>query len=535
MADQQDSMKPPAPLSPEQEGHHLEAARIVAAKDELVASLEFVKECHDDTAVSDIVASVVPQTTLHRNDRSLPGAFRILTTRQAQAAALHASAANNNEHNEADLESSSCESAMMLASPLALDATVVATAVDNNSGADTGVTEVFKAVPLEPIKAAKWPRSVYLVVLAALLVSAASLAAGFSMRRRSNLLSIDEETETSDSNESHVIGPTDGTTVSSAAAGHSAVSTEDETLVQDPNELFANYDRITAHMALIAVQMPQSCQLKNEAQGEEVTIHIQCGSSSDSGNDRATTTDAVLFINQELSLNVQRCDYNSNDEDGRQRRSATCIIGKNRLAFSYVIYSCGFRGGGGGGGDDDDDDDGAAIMTTSVAFVEVVARCSDSDLDPFDIRDTQQSLLTGLALGGLCRNPIDRFLEYVSVPTECPTDDENDVVDNSNNNQCLLSYETASTDACIDLRKEDECIPDDCAMGSYGIMVPLRNSTLAGSSNSNSNTMLSCAAPSWNESIFGPSSIEATLDRIDSIAYDNRGFANVFAEDFSGG
>jgi hypothetical protein len=99
MADQQDSMKPPAPLSPEQEGHHLEAARIVAAKDELVASLEFVKECHDDTAVSDIVASVVPQTTLHRNDRSLPGAFRILTTRQAQAAALHASAANNNEHN----------------------------------------------------------------------------------------------------------------------------------------------------------------------------------------------------------------------------------------------------------------------------------------------------------------------------------------------------------------------------------------------------------------------------------------------------
>jgi hypothetical protein len=540
MADQQDSKKQPTPLSPGQEGHE-EAAWIVAAKDELVVDLEFVKECHDDAAVSDIVASVVPQTTLHRNDRSLPGAFRILTTRQAQSAALqHASAANNqNEHNEAlgessgDVESSSCESAMMLATPLALDATVVATAVENNSGADAGVTEVFKAVPLEPTKAAKWPRSVYLVVCAALLVSAASLAAGFSMRRRSSLLSRDEEAETSDSNESHVVGPTDpinGTAVSSAAAEHAEVSTA----VQDPHELFANYDRITSHMALIAVQVPQSCHFKNEVQGEEeeeVTIHVECGSSSDSG----TTTDAVLFIDQELSLNVQRCDYNNSD-DSRQRRSATCIIGKNRLAFSYVIYSCGFRGGGGS------DHDGSAVMATSVAFVEVVARCSDSDLVPFDISDTPQSLLTGLALGGLCRDPIDGRLEYVSVPTECPTDDTNDVVGNNNNNttQFLLSYETDSTNACIDLRKEDECIPDDCDMGSYGIMVvppggAVRNSTVAGNSISNSTTMPSCAARSWNESIFGPSSIEATLDRIDSIAFDNRGFANVFAEDFSGG
>jgi hypothetical protein len=524
MADQQDPKQQPATLSPV-EDHGL-------AKEDLVASLEF-KPCHndDDAAVSAVIASVVPQTTLSRNDRSLPGAFRILTTRQAQLAARNAANHNNGANGMGDsgddeAESSFGEDATRAPEPpvMALDATMVATAVDG--AAADGVMEVFKAVPIEPNQAPKWPRSVYWIIGTALLVSAVCLAIALStMGRKSKTWSVATSSEETRHNDREV-----GNTNTNGTAD---VGIEEEVLdpkeaqrgaINDPfpltpNKLFADYDRIRAHMAFISVQMPSSCRLLRHEpmprHEEEMKIHVNCGTVGDDDYNATTTTDAILYVDEVLSLNVDRCEY----DRGNHHRSATCVIGKNRQAFSFVVYSCGFRG-----------DNAIVATTTSVALARQNATCADSQLRPFDVRDTQQTLLTGLALGHLCRDTIDGSLAYVSVPTDCRPDEDQPY---------LLSYETISTDACIVQQREDECINNhDCAIGSYGIRQqrPYNDDGIIGTTTAGRTTgrPLSCGAARWDKSIFGPSAMETTLAGIDAIVIANREFANVFAEDFGG-
>lgn len=520
MADQQDPKKQPATLSPA-EDHGL-------AKEDLVASLEF-KPCHndDDAAVSAVIASVVPQTTLSRTDRSLPGAFRILTTRQAQLLAARNAANNNNGADDDDeAESSFGEGATTCAAEppvMAFDATVVATAVDDGAVAD-GVTEVFKAVPIEPSQAPKWPRSVYCIIGTALLVSAVCLAIAFStMGRKSKTMSVAISSEETRHNEREVgSSNSNGTAnVGIEEAPEMAEAQRDTTndpFPFTPHELFADYDRIMAHMAFISVQIPSSCRLLQHEpprHEEEMKIHVTCGN----GGDNNGTQDAILHVDEVLSLNVDRCEYDRGINH-HNRSSATCVIGKNRQAFSFVVYSCGFRDAG---------DD--AIVSTSVVLVRQNVTCADSQLRPFDVRDTQQTLLTGLALGQLCRDSMDGSLAYVSVPTDCRPDDDNDPYQ--------LSYETASTDGCIVMQREDECINNniDCAIGSYGIRQQRHYNDVIATTTADNRTgrPLSCgAAATWDKSIFGPSAMEATLAGIDAIAITNREFANVFAEDFVG-
>lgn len=379
----------------------------------------------------DDVQTVVPQTTLTRSDRSSPGAFRVLTAAAAAA------------HSETTSSTDGCDSPLIVE-----DATIVATAVEDEPADDPRhrrgdcVTEVFKAVPLEEVatKPQRCPCTVLLVVVAALTVSVVSLGLAFTMRN------------------------------------HSSATSDQEAIATPPRgDLFASYDKITSHMAFLSIEIPSSCKLN----GEPIRIQVTCGNDD---------TDSVLSVYPQLSLNIHRCEYND------QHNAATCTVMKDRLNFSYIVYSCGFHR--------------VDDASSSVRLEENVATCSPASSE-FDVYDAQDAIRTAVALGGLCWNDFGE-LEYKSVPTECHESDHT-----------FLAVR-GSTDSCHDVWMEDECtMPSGCVIGSYGIQDA-------------EDAEPTCDAFDWNTSVFGPDRIVVSMEYVELIAMANRGFARLFDEDVGG-
>jgi hypothetical protein len=81
-----------------------------------------------------------------------------------------------------------------------------------------------------------------------------------------------------------------------------------------------------------------------------------------------------MHVYREASLNIRHCNYTAD------RKSASCVLGKSGKAFSYVVYSCGFRDGG--------------SLLSSVAFLDIDTSCKEPIL---------QTVVT-MALGRLCKN-----------------------------------------------------------------------------------------------------------------------------------